>query len=111
MDQVWDMTIWIPAILFVVVGGIGLRAWYRSWQQRRIAARRRVEKPNSHYSSAGVRDQEDRERWGRIDLGRLHPLNRDEVQRLLDVIDEDGVEILSSRERLFLDNMTIPRTG
>lgn len=105
------MTIWIPALLFFVAGGIGLRVWYRSWRQRRIAARRRVEKPNSHYSSEGVRNQEDRERWQRIEQRRLHPLNRDEVQRLLDVVDEEGVEALSSRDRLFLDNMTIPRMG
>ena len=105
------MTIWIPALLFVVAGGFGLRLWYRRWRERRIAARRRVEKPNSHYSSEGVRNQEDRERWGDINVGRLHPLNRDEVQRLLDVVDDEGIEALSSKDRLFLDNMTIPRMG
>lgn len=111
MDQVWDMTIWIPTLLFVLAGGIGLRVWYRRWRSRRLAARRRVEKPNSHYSSEGVRKQEDRERWGRINVARLHPLNRDEVQRLLDVVDDEGIETLSSRDRLFLDNMTLPRLG
>jgi hypothetical protein len=68
-----------------------------------------VEAPNSHYSSRGVRDREDRERWGRIDLSRLHPLNRDEVRRLLAVVDIDGVGALSSKDRVFLDNMTRPR--
>jgi hypothetical protein len=56
-----------------------------------------------------VRQQEDRERWGHIDLTRLHPLNQDEVTRLLEVIDADGVGVLSPRERLFLDNMALPR--
>lgn len=105
------MTIWIPAFVLFVVGAVGVRLWYRSWRARRIAARRRVEKPNSHYSSEGVRNQEDRERWGRINIGRLHPLNRDEVQRLLDVVDDEGIEALSSKDRLFLDNMTVPRMG
>jgi hypothetical protein len=105
------MTYLLPALVAVVVGGIGFRFWYREWRRRKIAERRRVEAPNSHYSSTGVRNQEDRERWGDINLGRLHPLNRDEVERLLDVVDADGVKSLSPRDRLFLDNMTLPRMG
>jgi hypothetical protein len=50
-------------------------------------------------------------RWGDINLGRLHPLNQDEVVRLLDVVDADGIKSLSPRDRLFLDNMTLPRMG
>lgn len=91
--------------------GVVFRLWYRLWRRRRVAARRVVEKPNSHYSSLGVRNQEDRDRWGRINVRVLHPLNRDEVQRLLDVVDRSGIKALSSKERLFLDNMTIPRMG
>jgi len=105
------MTTWIPALIVGVFFGVGLRMWYRSWRKRRIAARRVVEKPNSHYSSEGVRNQEDRDRWGRINMRKLHPLNRDEVQRILDVVDEDGIHAISSKDRLFLDNMTIPRMG
>jgi hypothetical protein len=84
---------------------------YRGWRKRKVAAQRIVEQPNSYYSSLGVRNQEDRDRWGRINLRRLHPLNQEEVERLLDVIDSDGVNTISPGERLFLDNMTIPRTG
>lgn len=105
------MTTWIPALIVGVFMGVGLRIWYRSWRKRRSAARRVVEMPNSHYSSQGVRNQEDRDRWGRINVRKLHPLNRDEVQRLLDVVDQEGIKSLSSKERLFLDNMTIPRMG
>lgn len=105
------MSYLLPALVAVVMGGVGLRFWYRHWRRRKVAERRRVEAPNSHYSSTGVRNQEDRERWGGINLGRLHPLNRDEVERLLDVVDADGVKSLSPRDRLFLDNMTLPRMG
>ncbi len=101
----------LPALAVIVVGGIGARVWYVGWRKQRRAASRRVEAPNSHYSSAGVRNQEDRERWGDIPLNGLHPLNADEVARLLDVVDVDGVKSLSPRERLFLDNMTLPRMG
>jgi hypothetical protein len=105
------MTTWIPALIVGMCMGVVLRIWYRSWRKRRVAARRVVEAPNSHYSSQGVRNQEDRDRWGRINVRKLHPLNRDEVQRLLDVVDQDGIKSLSSKDRLFLDNMTIPRMG
>jgi hypothetical protein len=105
------MSTWVPALLTGIVVSVVLRVWYRAHRRRRIAERRRIEAPNSHYSSQLVRNQEDRERWGRINLNRLHPLNRDEVQRLLDVVDEDGIRAISAKDRLFLDNMTIPRMG
>ncbi len=105
------MNTWITAIVAAIVGAMGARIWYRAWRRNRIAARRRIEQPNSHYSSSGVRNQEDRERWGAIKVRQLHPLNQDEVQRLLDVVDENGIKALSSKDRLFLDNMTLPRLG
>jgi len=105
------MPSWLPALVLGLFLGVGLRIWYRSWRKRKIAAKRVVERPNSYYSSQGVRNHEDRDRWGRINLPGLHPLNQEEVQRLLDLIDREGVKVLSKRERLFLDNMTIPRTG
>jgi hypothetical protein len=105
------MTTWVPALLVGVVLGVVLRIMYRSWRKRRVAARRVVEMPNSHYASEGVRNQEARERWGRINQRRLHPLNRDEVQRLLDMVDHEGIQVLSSKDRHFLDNMTLPRLG
>ncbi len=101
----------LPAILGMMVGGVAARIWYRSWRQRRIVSNRRVEAPNSHYSSTGVLNQVDRERWGEIDMPRLHPLNQEEVVRLLDVVDKEGVKLLSGRDRLFLDNMTLTRAG
>ena len=99
------------ALAVLVTGGVALRLWYRRWRARKIAENRRVEAPNSHYSSTGVQNQIDRERWGGINLPSLHPLNREEVLRLLEVVDEDGIKSLSPRDRLFLDNMTLPRMG
>jgi hypothetical protein len=106
------MGVWMFGLFMaMVVGGIALRAAWIARKRRKIAERRRVEAPNSHYSSLGVRNQEDRERWGSIELDRLHPLNQEEVERLLRRIDHDGVQTLSPRDRLFLDNMTLPRMG
>lgn len=95
----------------VVMGGYALRRAYVARRRRRIAEARRVEAPNSHYAAPAVREQEDRERWGAIEVERLHPLNREEVERLLHRIDEEGVQALSSKDRRFLDNMTLPRKG
>ena len=99
----------VPALLLLIASGVGFRLWLRRWRETRAVARRRVERPNSHYSSPGVRRQEDRERWGDIEVQRLHPINREEVARLLGIVDADGVAVLSSKERLFLDNMALPR--
>lgn len=98
-------------MLLLIAGGVGIRLWLLRWRDRRIAARRRVEAPNSHSSSLGVRQQEDRERWGSIDVQHLHPINKEEVERLLGILDADGLGVLSSKERLFLDNMKLPRPG
>jgi hypothetical protein len=105
------MSLLLPALVASLTGGFVLRWWLRQRRKRRIEANRRIEAPNSHYSSTGVRNQIDRERWGDIALGALHPLNREEVVRLLELVDEDGVKSLSPRDRLFLDNMTLPRMG
>ena len=103
------MSTLLPALVVMTMGGFVIRLWYRRWRTRRIAARRRVESPNSHYSSLGVRNQEDRDRWGHINLPTLHPINQEEVVRLLETVDAEGVKALSGKDRLFLDNMTVPR--
>ena len=100
------MQLWISALAFAALGGIAIRLWYRRWRRARIAAKRVVEKPNSHYSSAIVKNQVDRERWGQVNLEVIHPVNREEVERLLAVADVQGPDALSNRERLFLENMT-----
>ncbi|MDG2282706.1 MAG: hypothetical protein P8L45_06270 [Longimicrobiales bacterium] len=92
-----------------MVTSFALRMWYKERTRRKIAETRRIEAPNSHYSSLGVRQQEDHDRGRDIDLFELHPLNRDEVERLLVSVDLDGVKSLSPRDRLFLDNMILPR--
>ena len=101
----------LPALIFAAMSGVAFRVWYRRWRIKQIVSNRRVEAPNSHYSSAGVRSLEDRERWGDIQVSSLHPLNREEVARLLEIVDADGIKSLSPRDRLFLDNMTLPRMG
>jgi len=42
--------------------------------------------------------------WKSIDVSRIHAVNRDEVNRILDKISADGVAALTPEERLFLSN-------
>jgi len=105
------MTIWISGFTFFVFGIVGGRLWYRHWRERRIAQRRRVELPNSHYASQLVRNQLDRERWGDLNLERVHEVNREEVERLLGLVDALGAGCLSTRERVFLDHLSSLRFG
>lgn len=100
------MIYWAAAVILAVVGGVCLRVWLRHRRRRLIASRRLVEKPNSYYSSELVKKQEDRDRWKALDLDDMHPVNREEVERLLEIVDERGVDALSSSDRLFLGNMT-----
>ncbi len=95
---------WLFALLGVPVG-VAVVVGYRLWRRRRIAARRRVEAPNSTFNSALVQQGERRQRWSAIGLNRLHPVNRAEVQRLLHVVTEAGVAALSESERTFLDHL------
>jgi hypothetical protein len=98
------MVIWISALLFATGLGVGLGIRHRLRPQLR-ARHRRVEQPNSYYSAPGVRRLIDRERWARIPVEQLHPLTRDEVHRVLRLVDATGPDVLSERERRFLDNM------
>jgi len=101
-----SMPIWILALALAVGAIVGGRVALRRWRKARVEARRVVEKPNSHYSSAIVKNQVDRARWGKVDLEKIHPVNREEVERLLALADVQGADALSPRERLFLETMT-----
>lgn len=56
-------------------------------------------------SMPGARDREALVRWRGIDRERLHVLNRDEVESLLQRAETDGVASLSREEQAFLDRM------
>jgi hypothetical protein len=99
------MVLWISALVFVAGVGVGLRVRLRARHRRLVTRQRLVEQPNSYYAAPGVRRLVDLERWGRIQFEQLHPLNRDEVRRLLRLARGAGAEVLAPKERQFLDNM------
>jgi hypothetical protein len=98
--------LWAVALaLALLSGSVAIRSWWLERKRRIIAQRRVVERPNSFYGSEAVHNQEDAEWWGRIELERLHELNREYVERLLSQIDGAGVGTLSNEERAFMERM------
>lgn len=47
-------------------------------------------------------------RWKQVDLSRVHEVNRDELNRILDKISASGMESLTPQERAFLSNFVPP---
>ncbi len=47
-------------------------------------------------------------KWQRVDRTRIHEVNRDEVNRILDKISASGLKSLTPQERLFLTNFVPP---
>ncbi|HIF07770.1 MAG TPA: hypothetical protein EYQ64_12705 [Gemmatimonadetes bacterium] len=100
------MLSWLWALaLGLLIGSVSARAWWIERKKRIIAERRVVERPNSFYGSMAVHNQEDEERWRRIELERLHELNREYVERLLRQIEGAGVGTLTQEARAFMERM------
>ena len=100
------MLSWLWALaLGLVIGSVSIRAWWVERSKRIVAERRVVERPNSFYASKAVHHQEDEEWWRRIELDRLHELNREYVERLLRQIDDAGVGTLTKDVRAFMERM------
>jgi hypothetical protein len=90
----------------VLVQSLAIGALVRMYRrEKRANKQRRVEAPNSLHKSPYVIDMEARERWEALDLGRLHEVNREEIEKLLDKVRATGVKSLSTNERAFLDRM------
>lgn len=88
----------INVVLLVVVTVLYRKA-------KKAAKPRRVEAPNSEYKSQYVEDLEAKERWMKMDLGRLHEVNREEFERVLAKVKATSVRALTKSERAFLDRM------
>jgi hypothetical protein len=95
--------------LLIILLGINVTAlavvWILYRRARKAQKKRRVEAPNSEYKSRYVLDLESKERWERLDLGRLHEVNREEVEKVLAKLRATSVRALTTQERAFLDRM------
>jgi hypothetical protein len=95
----------LPLAIVAVLFGAFVRQAVQLLRARRRRRARKVEAPNSYYNPRAVQNMEARERWSGIELSRVHEINREEVQRLLNKADALGVDAIKPRERQFLDVM------
>lgn len=72
---------------------------------RKTESTRTVEAPNSAHRSVYLEDVEAKERWRNLDLDRMHPVNREEVERTLEKLRATSIRALTDAERAFLDRM------
>jgi membrane associated rhomboid family serine protease len=84
---------------FAHLGGYVGAFLYLKWVERRAPAKaweKKLKGPPP--SSVPLGD------WKRVDLDKVHEANRDEVNRILDKINQSGVNSLSGQERTFLQH-------
>jgi len=89
---------------FAHLGGYAGGWLYLWWMNRRATAGRRAWQAKVSAPAGTV----DSRRVAKIDLTRVHPVNRDEVNRILDKINASGLESLTSEERTFLSHFAGP---
>jgi membrane associated rhomboid family serine protease len=91
---------------FAHLGGYAGGWAYLWWMNRRATAGRRAWQQKVSAPAATV----DSRRIATIDLSRVHPVNRDEVNRILDKVNRSGLESLTSEERTFLSHFAGPES-
>ena len=83
---------------FAHLGGYGGAYLYLRWFDRsRQAFKRKATAPPKEAARRI-------DHWQRVDLSRVHEVNREELNRILDKIAKAGITSLSEQERLFLSN-------
>jgi membrane associated rhomboid family serine protease len=92
---------------FAHLGGYAGGWLYLWWMDRRATAGRRAWQKKVTATAGTV----DSHRVATIDLSRVHPVNRDEVNRILDKINKSGLDSLTSEERTFLSHFAGPESG
>lgn len=87
---------------FAHLGGYAGAFLYLKWLDRKRGSfRRKVQ-------SAPAAAAQKVESWKTIDKSRIHEVNRDEVDRILDKISAHGIGSLTPQEKIFLSNFVPP---
>jgi membrane associated rhomboid family serine protease len=87
---------------FAHLGGYAGAYLYLKWLDRKRGSFKRLATSPPPEAKQRV------ENWKAIDLAKVHQVNRDEVNRILDKISREGIGALTSQERLFLANFVPP---
>ena len=89
---------------FAHLGGfVGAWAYLKFLGNRTAAAASAWKKKLAPQVPAGVNPVE---RWKKIDPARLHPVNREEYERVIQKLDKEGSGALNAGEREFLDRFS-----
>ena len=88
---------------FAHLGGFAGGFLYLKWLDYRSPARRFQKAMSAPARRSAGGDGADLKRWQRIDPDTMHPVNRDELERVLRKIKTSGVSSLTPDERAFLD--------
>ena len=91
---------------FAHLGGFVGGFLYLKWLERRSPARKFKQKTRQVKKSGVTGRSIELERWRSIRREGMHPINRDELDRILSKIERAGVTSLSSDERAFLERIT-----
>ena len=91
---------------FAHLGGfLGGYLYLKWWERRSPAAQFRTKaRPSIRPSRGG--GGADLQRWAKIQRDEMHPVNREELDRVLDKINATGVSSLSAEEREFLERFS-----
>ncbi|HKJ93510.1 MAG TPA: rhomboid family intramembrane serine protease [Longimicrobiales bacterium] len=92
---------------FAHLGGFGAGWLYLKWLESRRGHFKRKATPRAPSTLDRVSGKARREEasWRAIDLDSLHEVNREEVDRILRKIDDDGADSLTPDERAFMNRM------
>jgi membrane associated rhomboid family serine protease len=91
---------------FAHLGGFVFGYLYLRWRKRKHFQQWKpmtTPKAEAEKAVRKVGEREAKKRWAAIDLNDLHELNRDEVERLLEKVEKEGVGSLTPEERAVLD--------
>jgi membrane associated rhomboid family serine protease len=114
-------TMIIVMTIISLLGGVGLGmqnvahfahigGFLGGWLVLRLSGVRRVEdrllRPRETRERPASARPGDAERWKQIPLERLHPVNREEAERVLAKLDARGPSGLTAEEQAFLDRFT-----
>jgi len=87
---------------FAHLGGYAGAFLYLKWMQRSRAAFKKKALAGPPLRDPRVQS------WKSIDVGKVHEVNREELNRILDKISKSGLGALTETEKLFLSNFVPP---
>jgi membrane associated rhomboid family serine protease len=91
---------------FAHLGGFVGGFLYLKWMEARSPATQFKQRAAAVVRSNPVSERSDLKRWERIKRDELHPVNREELDRVLEKIQAGGVGGITPDERAFLDRFT-----